>query len=939
MTDFDLLTAVQPNDGWFAVVGLKDGHPPKQVLVASREEVEALAEMFVSQGRNAFFGVAKFATDKGRTKDNVKSLKSFWLDLDCGENKPYADQMEGAEALHKFFKHIGLPRPVLVDSGRGIHAYWPLVEAISIAEWEPICSRLKQLCNIHKLYADPACFEAARVLRIPGTYNFKGEEPLKVTVVNQGAPATPVAEFKRILGVEDDELSRLFGTPKRREMSYLQKKAEDNNEYHFERILKRSLDGTGCNQLKLYYENKESADYDSWFRALTVASACKDRETAIHTVSDGHSEYDPALTEQKAAGLSFATGCIKFEEANPEGCADCPHKGRISSPKRLGIVVPEATEDDSVIITEAADGEVETFVVPSYPDPYYRGKNGGIYRRPAANEESDPIYVYENDLYVVKRLWDPEDGDVILIHLHMPTDGLRKFFLSAGKLYDDAEIRKVLASRGVVANKTNFKLIVDYIQMSVKYIQNTHKAEHMRMQFGWADNESKFIVGDVEYNKDGDFHSPPSTITKNIAAQLGPVGDFDKWKEVFNLYGRAGLEPNAFAALTAFGAPLLRFLGQSGALINIIHPTSGTGKTTILHMCNSVWGNPARLCATKDDTLNAKIMRLGVMNNLPLTVDEMTNMKAEEFSTLIYGISQGRGKDRVKASSNELRANNTTWQTIALCSSNASFYEKLTTLKKSPDGEMMRLIEYKISPSKIIDAELAKAMFDHQLLNNYGHAGPIYARWLINNLEEAKDALLSLQAKIDRELQLTSRERFWSALLAANLAGGLIAKRIGLLDWNMKNVYEYATTLIADSRNDVKAPVNDTVQVVGDYINRHIQNILVVDDGVDRRSKEPQFPKREPKGELLIRYEPDTKRLFLVANAFKADCVRHQISYKETIESLKQKGLLIDTTNKRIGKGLPVNVPGVSCHILDASNPDFIDMSGFAEAEDASGER
>ena len=112
----------------------------------------------------------------------------------------------------------------------------------------------------------------------------------------------------------------------------------------------------------------------------------------------------------------------------------------------------------------------------------------------------------------------------------------------------------------------------------------------MRQQFGWADKDTKFIVGDREITADGLFHSPPSSTTQNIAQHLTPKGNRESWSEVFELYGKPGLEPHAFAALTAFGSPLLKFLGQNGAIINVIHPGSGTGKSTILHMCNSVWG-------------------------------------------------------------------------------------------------------------------------------------------------------------------------------------------------------------------------------------------------------------------------------------------------------------------------------------------------------------
>ena len=148
---------------------------------------------------------------------------------------------------------------------------------------------------------------------------------------------------------------------------------------------------------------------------------------------------------------------------------------------------------------------------------------------------------------------------------------------------------------------------------------------------------------------------------------------------------------------------------------------------------------------------NAKIHQLGVMNNLANTIDEITNMSGMEFSDLAYSISQGRGKNKMKGSTNELRINNTKWQGMTLTSSNASFYEKLGVAKSSPDGESMRLLEYKIEPTDLIAADYAKQMFDHQLRENYGHAMEIYATWLVANQEAAVALLRKIQARIDRK--------------------------------------------------------------------------------------------------------------------------------------------------------------------------------------------
>jgi uncharacterized protein (DUF927 family) len=171
---------------------------------------------------------------------------------------------------------------------------------------------------------------------------------------------------------------------------------------------------------------------------------------------------------------------------------------------------------------------------------------------------------------------------------------------------------------------------------------------------------------------------------------------------------------------------------MSGAIINVIHSSSGSGKSTALFMCNSVWGHPVKNASIWKDTFNAKMHRLGVMNNLPNTIDEITNTSPTEFSDLSYSISQGRGKNKMRGSVNEERVNLTSWNGMTLTSSNASFYQKLGAAKDSPDGESMRLLEYEIKPNNLIDVQVGKQMFDHQLRENYGFAGEIYAQWLVN---------------------------------------------------------------------------------------------------------------------------------------------------------------------------------------------------------------
>jgi hypothetical protein len=876
MSNFDLLNTVLPPEGRYCVMGI--GKYPDQNFVDTKEEVEELAQRFVKRKIDVFFGCAKYGPLNNRTHENAKYFRALWMDIDCGPTKGvpdekgiikgYLDQQTGLDEFKKFCNTVGLPRPILVSSGYGIHAYWLLEQTVSRREWEPLANRLRELCVEQGLIVDSSVFEASRILRIPGTFNFKQEDPKEVTVLNTLTPRMTYQEVKDLLGAADPKDDVPDFIP--RSMSPMMEALMGNKVKRFKTIMLKGENG--CAQLNHCFANQNSIEEPLWRSALSIAAFCVDGDSAAHKLSKDHEGYDPTQVDIKVNHLRTKGGphhCSTFAKLNPQGCEGCIHRGKIKSPIMLGVEIEEAEAEDNEYAVEDENGEVEIQHIPEYPFPFFRGKNGGIYIRPESEEEAEPKLVYEHDFYVVKRMRDPETGEVALFRLHLPHDGVREFSISTMSISSPDELRKQLAQHGVVAHKSQYDLLARFVVFFIKNLQYVKKAETMRTQFGWADGDSKFILGDREITKDGVFYSPPSSTTKDVAEKLVPKGTMEKWKEAFNMYARPGLEAHAFAALTAFGSPLLKFTGLEGAIINVIHPESGSGKSTALFMCNSVYGQPKELTSMYKDTFNAKMHQLGVMNNLPNTIDEITNLSGMEFSDLAYSISQGRGKNKMKGSTNELRINNTKWQGITLCSANASFYEKLGVAKNTPDGESMRLLEYKIEPNSIIDVQEGKQMFDHQMRENFGHAGDIYIQWLVNNLEEAVALMRKVQARLDREVQFSQKERFWSGVAACNIAGGLIAANLGLHDYDMKAVYEWLKGMLGEMRHEIQAPNSTPVTILGEFVNAHINNALVVNGEVDSRSNLQAMPMLEPRGELLIRYEPDTKELFIAAKQFK----------------------------------------------------------------------
>ncbi len=116
-------------------------------------------------------------------------IKSLFLDLDCGEGKPYSTQQDALIALKAWYKKYELPRPTVVNSGRGLHVYWALDRAYTREEWLPTAKGLKATCLQDGLHIDAVVTaDAARLLRVPNTRNFKDVPPKNTKVIVLGKP-------------------------------------------------------------------------------------------------------------------------------------------------------------------------------------------------------------------------------------------------------------------------------------------------------------------------------------------------------------------------------------------------------------------------------------------------------------------------------------------------------------------------------------------------------------------------------------------------------------------------------------------------------------------------------------------------------------------------------------------------------------------------------
>ena len=902
-----ILQKILPQEGNYCIVGLKDKVNPQQSFHSNWESIENKIEDLRDGGFNIYFACASFIESGKRTQENAGYMKSFWLDLDCGANKPYPNQVDALKALLSFCQRTNLPTPTIIDSGRGIHVYWILEEAITKDEWNPVAKQLKILCKEKDLEADPAVTaDSARILRVPNTFNYKTNPPATVSVL-QEATEVSFSKIKKLIGTAETANEHSFAENDARK--------KNNQQYSFRKIIHKIVKGKGCRQIEYALKHQAKVDYNLWRAVLSIATNCKDSSVAIHAVSEKHPDYDRQKTEEKAEDLvDKSYRCDTIDEININICDDCPHFGKIRSPIELGIEIKEQ-EDDTIL----------EFNPPKLPFPFFRAVKGGIYKK-ARDPDDEDLLVYHNDLYLVKRLHDHEKGDMALAKLVLPKDGIREFLIPLSSMTSKEELRKILSAQGVVMMPKQMDLMMVYLIECTKSQQSQDEAEIMRTQFGWVDNDSKFILGDKEVSSSSIRYSPPSPKTESICKWLNSKGDIEEWKQIIKVYNKPNFEPHAFGFFTAFGAPLIKHLGFNGALINLINSSSGTGKSTVLKMCNSVYGHPDKLLAQETDTFAHKMHRLGVMNNLPYTVDEITNMHPESVSTLLYNVSQGSGPGRMQSQNNMERKNDTSWSLIALASSNASMAEKLSLIKQFADGEIMRLLEYRIDRTDNISKSEAYKLFEGGLLNNYGLAGPIYIEYLVKNLPKAVELARGIQEHLDAKANLNSRERFWSAVISCNIAGAQIANYLQLIDLDIPRILAWASNQLVETlRQQIVEPEIDFVGVLGGFLNANRGHILVVNGAQDARNSITPLPIVEPRYELTTRLEPDTETLYIFSKAIRNYCAREQIIFKDLVRDLKDKGIHQGTKRKRLATGTSINSPPVETHIFKLDGTDLID--------------
>ena len=165
-------------DGWFNVEWksadgrwLRQSFKSIDALLAAIDRLKQHSDVYVCMSSQA-------VRDQRHAKD-ARFLKSLFLDVDVKAGA-FLTPVEALTALNAFRAAVGLPRPTLVAMTAGLtggfHCHWALDRPLAKDEWLKLARALKQAAKRHAFAVDlNVIADAARVLRVPGTFNRKPE--------------------------------------------------------------------------------------------------------------------------------------------------------------------------------------------------------------------------------------------------------------------------------------------------------------------------------------------------------------------------------------------------------------------------------------------------------------------------------------------------------------------------------------------------------------------------------------------------------------------------------------------------------------------------------------------------------------------------------------------------------------------------------------------
>lgn len=313
---------------------------------------------------------------------------------------------------------------------------------------------------------------------------------------------------------------------------------------------------------------------------------------------------------------------------------------------------------------------------------------------------------------------------------------------------------------GFPVSVNNAKDLIEYLVDYEAHNEEVIPLRPMTTQMGWQkEGKLGFVAGkqhvQARPNQTQVHFVGIDEGEDQLARCTGERGTMDGWLQAVKI--ASNFPAVELALYASLAPPLLTPLRAPNFTVDWSHKTS-SGKTTTLSLAASCWGNPDpnghdSLIASWDMTTVGFERRAAAMSCLPLLVDDTKRARSwrgeSVVPSVVYEISNGQGRIR---GSLKGTAKTAYWRTVMLSTGE----QRIIDFDKS-GGTPARVVTLWGSPFGGTSAIIARAIRNLKtgIAENYGHAGPAFVEWLVQNRgdwstlrEEHEDRIVDIEARM-----------------------------------------------------------------------------------------------------------------------------------------------------------------------------------------------
>ncbi len=842
--------------GWHKVPGEKPifyGNTMKDIdqgVWLARRNTQDGRDVYVCMSVQGKDAPAKEGAKLGKAAKSAEqaiTLNSFWLDVDV-KPEGYATDREAVAGISAFIKAVNLPLPnMIIHTGGGIHFHWIIDTPMTVPQWRPIAEALKTATLEHNLPIDTMVIaDAARIMRLPGTSNFKQDPKRPVSILGTPGPDLPIEVMRTALApfvlrtasgaqafqgsVAPATALAAMGAPS----ALFAGQGVENIAAGITEVRSTPIDMKAvCEKCPLFHDMLETggagADQGVWNLAVLGTTFAPDgmglewaHKLSKDWVGSGGEKYNPMVVDAKfhlkvkekgAANIGWPA-CSTFARLGAYSrsiCGTCawPAQG-IKSPLSLG----------------ANDFDL--------PKGYSR-ENGLIYLN-VLDKDGNPDRVQITTLGM-RDAYLESASDGLNLHLTMvPPKGVEVPVTLPGKnIASVNEVAAIFGACGMPPSEGTKRHLKELTVNWVSHLQSLRGAVRRAHAYGWAMENGTykgFAYNGRLFSAQGDAE-PTRSPDGQIKEYYTPQGNIAPWRAAADFITKQG-RPALDAILAAsFGAPLIRFTGQSGVVLSAQSQLSGVGKTSAMRVGASVWGHPRSSMMQLDDTTNTAMHRVGAIRNLPVFWDEIKGSEqAAKFSAMAFQLAQGREKARMTASIGLREMGQ--WETMLLVASNEKIASRVAEATDTPAG-VMRVLEWEvpIAPSTISTTTASQIIGKTDY--HFGHAGLIYAEYLGRNGTAIHQTVEKVMNNFETLAGTTQEERFWVAGASCMYVGAAIAKKLGLVSFDLPLLQTFLLDTIRLNRRGKSESISalddpdNAWNLLSYYFNDRASHVLFTD--------------------------------------------------------------------------------------------------------------